>query len=313
MGKGNSARIAMALVFVLSLHGTAAASQKTNSTDSLSLLRKGILQMSDSSGSAQDIAPLQWHSMFTNLPSDWVRFGEASWKSENILPFLVISGMTAALIVTDAQTYQASDKFYRSAQMPRTWSDVFVEIGDGRSQFGIAGALAIYGAAAGDQHALRSASRVTEAVIGSGLIVQVLKHITGRESPFVSTRPTGTWRFFPNQIDYHKHVPHYDAFPSGHLCTTFATVTVLANEYPDAAWIKPVGYAISGLVGIGMVNTGIHWYSDYPLALAIGYLFGNIVAPAGPPSANADRSHAEWKFAPVLLGDRFGVGLACVF
>ena len=44
-----------------------------------------------------------------------------------------------------------------------------------------------------------------------------------------------------------------------------------------------------------MVNIGIHWYSDYPLGLALGYTFGMIAAhPEGYDVANfgKDDSHA---------------------
>jgi hypothetical protein len=57
-----------------------------------------------------------------------------------------------------------------------------------------------------------------------------------------------------------------------------ATVTVLAENYPDERWIRPVGYALVGATGFGLVNAGWHWYSDFPLAVALGYMFGTIAA-----------------------------------
>ncbi len=36
-----------------------------------------------------------------------------------------------------------------------------------------------------------------------------------------------------------------------------------------------------GLIGLAMMNNGVHWLSDYPLALAIGYAYGKIATSRG--------------------------------
>jgi hypothetical protein len=53
------------------------------------------------------------------------------------------------------------------------------------------------------------------------------------------------------------HVPSYDAFPSGHVTTALVTVIVIAENYSDIKWFKPVGYSITGLLAISMVNKEI--------------------------------------------------------
>ncbi len=260
-------------------------------------------------------AELKWHSWLTNLPSDWARFGRWSFRLERVPLIGAIAGMTGLLMATDKESYRLSDRFYSGSGAASYWSSFFADLGDGRSQFGLAGAFALYGVAAGDSRSLRTGSQLLEAVLSSGAVVQLLKHITGRESPFVATRPTGTWRFFPNQIEYHKKVPHYDAFPSGHICTSIATVTVIAENYPEVWWIKPVGYVLTGLIGVGMVNEGIHWYSDYPLGLMLGYAFGMIVShPGGDMLASpAGTSGASFGLYPAANGRSIGLVLACSF
>jgi membrane-associated phospholipid phosphatase len=257
---------------------------------------------------APAIPPLRWHECLTNIPADMWEMGRISISRESLLPLAGIGVMTAALTMTDDITYTMSSRIYRQSNVGKTWSDIFVSLGDGKSQFGMAGIFGVYGLIAGDDHALRTGSQIIEVVLGAGFVVQILKHMTGRESPFVATEPTGIWRFFPNQIDYHKHVPHYDAFPSGHLCTSVATVVVIAENYPDVKWIRPVGYTIAGLVGVGMVNYGIHWYSDYPLAVAIGYVFGMIAAhPEIYRSDNNDPQAVVLSMSPVV--SRYGAGM----
>jgi hypothetical protein len=65
-----------------------------------------------------------------------------------------------------------------------------------------------------------------------------------------------------------------------------STVTVITENYPEVHWIKPIGYTLVGLVGISLVNVGYHWYSDLPLGIGLGYLFGKIAAGSGGPSVD---------------------------
>lgn len=277
---------------------TFSSETKTHSTDSLQFLDRKQ-------------TTLHWYTMITNVPGDWVRYSKETFRTEKIPEYAVVATATTALVLTDNGTWRTSDKWYRSSSSVKWASDFFTEMGDGRSQFGLAGAFAAYGLIAGNSRAVRTGSEIVEAVLASGGVVQILKHITGRESPFVSTEPAGVWRFFPNQIKYHKQVPHYDAFPSGHLTTSLVTVIVVAENYPEVTWIRPVGYALCGLISVSMVNTGIHWYSDYPLAIALGSAFGEIVAhPEGETVAHVGaQKEIQVSIGPVLNSSMVGVDL----
>jgi hypothetical protein len=59
------------------------------------------------------------------------------------------------------------------------------------------------------------------------------------------------------------------------------TITVLADNYPEYSLIRPIGYTLMGLLGFQMMNNGVHWASDYPLALAIGYGLGKVAVSHG--------------------------------
>jgi membrane-associated phospholipid phosphatase len=253
----------------------------------------------------------KWHSMITNLPSDCYDWSKKYVNGNYALPIALISVSTALLIVTDDITYRESDKFYNRTQFNKNVSDFFTEFGDGRTQFILAGVFGLYGFVGSDNRALRTASQIVEAVLSDGFAVQVLKHITGRESPFVRSSPTGIWRFFPNQIQYHKHVPHYDAFPSGHISTSVATFVVIQENYPEQKWITPVSCALSGLICFGMVNKGIHWYSDYPLGIAMGYTFGKIVS--GGIKASNDPEERGLSFTPSIDFDNINLKMTYNF
>jgi len=255
---------------------------------------------------------ITWYSMVTEFPGDMYRFTKNEIKNPNILVYGTITALTAALLVTDAKTWDASHKWYEGNTMVYNASNFFTEVGDGRTQFGLAAAFGIYGAAASDSKALTTASQIVEAVLSSGAIVQVFKHLTGRESPFVSTRQRGTWRWFPNQIDYHKHVPAYDAYPSGHICTSVAAFVVIADNYPDQKWLTPLFGVTTAAIGIGMANKGIHWYSDYPLGIAIGYTLGKMIVTKYGTGNHSDES-SGLLFYPFSNGAGNGVGITYAF
>ena len=219
--------------------------------------------------------PFDW---LTNLPGDWWSWGKNSFNVKYIPLLLAVSAATAVTIVTDYETWQPFKKQYEKDKTFRDVNDFFSYLGDGKVQFGLAGAFAAYGFIAGDHRAIRTGSQIAEVILASGAVVQLLKHTTGRESPFVATTPTGRWNFFPNQIKYAKSVPNYDAFPSGHLCTALATLTVVAENYPEQKWIRWVGYPVLAGISMGLVSQSIHWWSDFPLSIALGYSFGRLVA-----------------------------------
>ncbi|MFN4769749.1 MAG: phosphatase PAP2 family protein [Candidatus Kapaibacterium sp.] len=222
-------------------------------------------------------SPAAWE-FITELPNDWSLFAREAFQWKHAPVFAGIAVTTAASIVYDDILYAKGKSLYQSSPAMSFAQDRGVDIGDGKFQFGIAAAFAGYGLLASDNRALKTASQVTEVILAAGTVVQVLKHVTGRESPFVATTPTGRWDFFPNQIEYHKKIPHYDAYPSGHVCTALATLTVILENYPEATWLPYVGYPAVTWLAISMVGQGIHWVSDYPLSVAIGYGFGQIVS-----------------------------------
>ncbi len=264
---------------------------------------------STSSSSPDEEYVPKWYSMFANIPGDWVRFSRETFRSENIPAMAGIAAWTGVLLATDDRTWQASHRLYDTSAFVHHTSDFFEYLGDGRPQFGLAGAFALYGFTMRDRRALRTASQLVEAILSCGAVIQVLKHVTGRQSPYVSTVPGGTWDFFPNQIEYHKHVPSYDAYPSGHIATAMTTLTVIAENYSECWWIRPLGYATLAAIGFSMANTGIHWYSDYPLGLALGYSFGILVAhPILPDhSGLGEQAKSSLSLAPKV--DAQGTGI----
>ena len=256
-----------------------------------------------------------WYSMFSNLPGDWSRGISFTPKAQNARAIASIGVFTMSLMRVDNEMWRATRKFYRSSEIAREFSGYAVALGDGRLHLGIAGAFAGYGWLMDDSRALRTASQTVEAFLATGITVQLLKRVTGRECPNAATHQTGRWKFFPHLSQYDKHPTSYYAYPSGHISTAMGTLTVIAENYPEVRWLKPVGYTMVGGLGFGLVAKGMHWYSDLPVGIALGYLFGKVVSnPELPSMPKADEGGVNVSLAPGFDGQGGSrVSLAVVF
>jgi hypothetical protein len=270
----------------------------------------------------------------TKVPGDLKDYGKDTFQKKNAPTIFWLTALTGVLIIGDQRivdhaqhlgdklgiTHTPYQKTIARIGFPGAKTKLEIEgpfdsgsalyfLGDGWTDVAIAGSFLTVGLVKSDNRALQTASQMAEAIIGSGAVVQTLKHITGRESPFTSTEPRGAWHFFPNQIDYAHHVPSYDAFPSGHLAAAMATVTVIAGNYPEYSFVRPVGYTLMGVLGFQMLNNGVHWASDYPLGIALGYGFGRIAVQKGQGTY---RSSAV-QFQPLVFRAGAGVRMTVAF
>lgn len=181
-------------------------------------------------------------------------------------------GMNSDIQYTNVVGFHLGKKYVPVYQAPQNINTALYSVGEGFTSVALSGGLFIYGKIKHDYRSVQTASQLIQSQIVVGLFAQTVKRISGRESPRVSTRWGGAWRTTPSFREYARHTSRYDAFPSGHLATMMATVTILTSNYPEKKWLKPVGYGVIGLVGLAMVNNGVHWAGDYPLALGIGYI-----------------------------------------
>ncbi len=219
--------------------------------------------------------------VFTNLPRDWATWGKRSFRGQNLPIIGATLGVSVAMYAYDVPLWKGTSYHYqKNPGFYRSFSDTGNFIGDGAFQFGLSGAFGIYGFAASDNRALRTASQVIEVILATGLVIQTLKHLTGRESPSAldGTCSKGCWHGPVSMKKYFGHVSKYDAVPSGHIATSLATAQVIIENYPDAKWIPYVAYPVVGTVGLGIVANSSHWWSDIPFGLLIGYSFSQVVA-----------------------------------
>ena len=232
----------------------------------------------------------------TNLPKDAAEIASVTFQKKSVKPLLWIAGSTVILLFADQSITNGVQRFSRNIDLhpeedykdvldmplskknasllkaPQNLNTALYQVGQGFPGLVIGASLFVYGKIHKDYRAISTANQLAESFILMGISTQLLKRITGRQSPSEATSSGGTWHFFPSFKQFQNHTPNYDAFPSGHIATLMSTITILSENYPEKKWIKPIGYSITGLVGYAMINNKVHWASDYPLALALGYL-----------------------------------------
>jgi len=156
-------------------------------------------------------------------------------------------------------------------EIPTNVSATFYHFGHGSISLLVTGGVLTVGLIKNDYRAIHTSIEVVESFVTLGVMTQGLKRVFGRQSPNMATVDGGEWNFFPNLGDYMKNTAYYDAVPSGHMATIIAATTVFSKNYPEIGWIKPLGYSMAAIMGFEMMNSGVHWASDYPLGILIGY------------------------------------------
>lgn len=238
----------------------------------------------------------KFFDMFLNVPKDLIDFGGFLIQKENTFWVGAAVGSTVALIPFDQKLLDnaqelgeplglAEDvryiRLWGLELVPQDINGAIYYLGYGLTPMLISAGFYVSGLICDDYRALNTSSEIIQVLMSSGVAVQVIKRITGRQSPSAaisSGNPGGHWTPFPSFKAYQTNTPEYDAIPSGHLTTFMATLTVLATNYPEIKWIKPVGYSLMGVMAFQMMSSRVHWASDYPIAILMGYAIGKSAA-----------------------------------
>ncbi len=239
----------------------------------------------------------KFKDLYRHIPNDLAQFGKSFIKKENLLWSGLAVGSTALIVPFDQRLTDAASDFGRGINwdkdhsyskiagvlrvIPNDINSAVYYIGNGGTTMILSGAFYAFGKINNNYRALNTSSELVEVLLSVGVITQTIKRITGRQSPsaaIATGNPGGHWTPFPSFKSYQSSTPNYDAMPSGHVATFMATLTVIATNYPEKKWIKPVGYSLMGLMAFNMVSSKVHWVSDYPLAILIGYFIGKNAA-----------------------------------
>ena len=250
----------------------------------------------------QNVQSPRAFEFITNLPKTWETFADETFQKDNANRLITLGLLTAFLVATDYESWKEFERYHSNDNFIHNMNWHFVSMGDGYAQVALAGAFGLYGYLfSTDSRAQRTMSQTLEVILSTGAVVQIIKHITGRESPVKATTRTGAWEPFPEQMRANSDIQKYDAVPSGHIATFYATFLVVWDNYPEYKWIPYLGYPLTVLVSQALVATGLHWWSDIPLGLALGHSFAKIVTRRNNRS---EKESSTVQFATVFLPDR---------
>jgi PAP2 superfamily len=241
--------------------------------------------------------PKTW-DMFRYIPNDMIGLGTFAIQKENLKWDALALGSTIALVPYDQKIVNDASKIGEKIGgwdndsryerilgieiLPTSLSSGVYYLGNGNTTLLLSGMFYAIGKIGKDDYrALTTSNELIEALLSVGVVTQSIKRVSGRQSPkpaINSGLDGGEWHLLPSFSSFQKNTPNYDAMPSGHLATYMATITIIATNYPEIKWIKPVGYSLGSLLAFNMISGKVHWASDYPLAILIGYAMGKNIA-----------------------------------
>lgn len=277
--------------------------------------------------------------LFKYIPNDIAQLGTFFIKKENLKWTALSLGATLALLPLDQKIlenasqigekiggWQKDSRYIRLAGIevvPTSISSGVYYLGNGNTTLLLSGMFYAIGKIGKDDYrALNTSNELVEVLLSVGVVTQTIKRVTGRQSPAPAINdgnPGGHWNPFPSFSAYARNTPNYDAMPSGHMATYMATLTVIATNYPEIKWIKPVGYSLGSLLAFNMVSGKVHWASDYPIAVLIGYVMGKnianrrIIQQNTTTSINLKKPHYKTNYTYTTINNTGVVGATITF
>jgi membrane-associated phospholipid phosphatase len=223
------------------------------------------------------------------FPSLIHNFGEQAtapfhFKAKQWLITGTAVGITAGLVIIDNDIDDWATVQKDKHKLVNVASPVVTEFGSNAGIFSMAG-FGLLSAAFKNEKGVQTSLLASQAVITSGVWVQLIKHIACRERPFsayINSRQEGGHWYKPFTQYDQDYVPKklgssFDSFPSGHTATAFSIATVFAMQYKDKPAVPIISYSAASLVGISRLTEHQHWASDVFAGALIGYLCGRQV------------------------------------
>jgi membrane-associated phospholipid phosphatase len=227
-------------------------------------------------------------------------------------------GITAALITFDDEI----DEWARVQKQDHKWvsktSPVVTNFGGNWGVFSVIAGGAV-SAIFKNEKGVQTSLLATQAMITSGVWVNIIKVLTGRERPIAdytfSKSAGGAWygpfAKYDQDLAIRKPVSAFDAFPSGHTATAFSIATVIATQYNDKKAIPIICYTAASLVGISRLTEHEHWASDVFVGGLMGYLCGKqVVKHYNKTHQNqllSSKSKNKTEVSFIQNGNQFGV------
>ena len=193
-------------------------------------------------------------------------------------------GITSTLFLIDNDI----NGWARVQKQKHNWvnksSPVITQFGARWGTYSVAG-IGILSAVFKNKKGVETSLLATQAMITSGVWVQLIKILTGRDRPLtdnITGKPeSGNWygpfAMYKHDLALEKPGSSFNSFPSGHTANAFSIATVFASQYRDSKVIPILSYSIASLVGISRLTENRHWSSDVFAGAFLGFVCGKQV------------------------------------
>jgi membrane-associated phospholipid phosphatase len=216
----------------------------------------------------------------------------ARWDGSDWLTATLVAGVATGLYENDVKIMNWAQE--RKTTTANDVGDTVTSFGHGKYTPMIIGGMYVYGYAADDGKARKTALLSVESFVLTGIFVQTLKHAARRHRPNTGD-PSRTFDG-PGL----RNPTSNSSFPSGHASSAFAVATVIASEY-DNAVVPALAYGTAAITALNRVMHNAHWPSDTFVGAAIGYFTGKAIV------ASHRKGDDALTLAPVVDGDSVGM------
>ena len=230
-------------------------------------------------------------------------------KGKDFLLWGSVALVTGALIIKDEAIYREFKKFQEKNQWVDDVSPKVTRLGLGEWNLGIAGSFYLCGLLFKDKKAIETARLTLMTFIHTGIVVQLGKHLTGRQRPSWDNGKdhwAGPAGFFKRYKE--GEISHNDAFPSGHTITIFGTATVVAEMYKKTIWVPVLSYSLATMCGLSRVTENAHWLSDVFLGAVLGYAIGKYIV-----KKRNRLEKSKLNVFPVAHSQQIGINIQYIF
>jgi membrane-associated phospholipid phosphatase len=270
-------------------------------------LLRGIITDDTVSGKATGTTPPSAEKKNTYVSRFFKDEGEM-WTSpfhldlKNAVLWGTILAATGVLIANDEGIYEN----FKSYQSRHSWVDKvspkITLLGSWGIDCGIAGLFFLNGVTFKDQKARDTGLMALETLLHTGILVQVVKHLAGRQRPWVENGIDhwyGPGAFFKRYSQ--NFFSRYDSFFSGHTVSVWGLATVIAENYKNHLWVPLTCYSLATMVGLSRLTEDDHWLSDVFVGALVGYAIGKMVV------RNQNR---RLQLSPSVSADSLGLSLS---
>lgn len=211
-------------------------------------------------------------------------------KKRDLKVVIPILSATAAAIIFDEQIYREIKNFQFKNKWVDDVSPIITYMGDDKAIQSASTLFLIGGFAFKNDKAKQTALMGYQTFIHSGIVIQVFKHLAGRQRPSVDDgvdKWNGPAAMFKR---YTESFSRYDAFPSGHTIMAVSLATVISEQYKEHKWVPITMYSLAAISGLSRVTEDTHWLSDIIIGGSLGYGIGKFIT--------SSHQNTKWTLLP---------------